>query len=489
MKYLLSVLAIVFGFFTLSIWNTFAAIDLNVTPIKYEINTQTWATITRPATLVNRGDEWFTIYTWKSDFVANGTDWTPRFVRYSELVYQDQQLSTWIDIDTDTFYIGPWESKTVNFTITIPNDATPGWHYWAVFFKNNASENSTWWNVGINVDYGIIILVNVDGEVSTTGVVREPRIIYPNGIFFSDNGWWTPRTPANSWEEEPPYERYPIDDCPFGDLSPSNIDGTCISTRNLFIPFSWEEPENQVTGEQNEPEENFEVIFEIPFENTWNTHIKPGGSVTLVDEDGNTLKEIWREVVINENGAVVGENIVDYIPVNDNGGNVLPNTTRIFSGEWKWFPYKEYDDRWEQIIKYWTPGEYYTKQNIEKKQFLQFWERVCEKRDFKKITALINFSYFNQDWEEVEFNSAKEFEIAYVEEYIGVNPFVVIPLIFLLLLFIFLLWFFLIAKKERRCKKCDTKVRKNWKICPNCNKKLKHNIYKGNKKKRKKTSK
>ncbi len=478
MKYLLSIFAIVFGFFILSIWNTFAAIDLNVTPIKYEINTQTWTTITRPATLVNRGDEWFTIYTWKSDFVANGTDWTPRFVRYSELVYQDQQLSTWIDIDTDTFYIGPWESKTVNFTITIPEDATPGWHYWAVFFKNNASENSTGWNVGINVDYGIIILVNVDGEVETTGVVREPRIIFNPNVLLSTPWWGTPDSRENRNSKSQFVTRYTIDDCPFGDLSPSNIDGTCVGD-NIFRVFSpnpsdTQDPANNntVINEETDTQE-FEILFEIPFENTWNTHIKPGGSVTLVDEDGNTLKEIWREVVINENGAVVGENIVDYIPVNDNGGNVLPNTTRIFSGEWKWFPYKKYDDRWNEVIKYWTPGEYYTKQNIEEKQFLQFWERVCEKRDLKKITALINFSYFNQDWEEIEFNSAKEFEIAYVEEYIGINPYVVIPLIFFLLLFIFLLWFFLIAKKEKRCKKCDTKVRKNWKICPKCKKKLK----------------
>ena len=473
MKYFFYSLLTIFGYMLFWIHSSFAAIDLNVTPIKYEINTQTWATTTHPATLVNNWPEAFTIYTWKSDFVANGTDGTPRFVRYSELVYSDQQLSTWITIDTDSFVIGPGESKTINFTIDVPEDATPGWHYWAVFFKNNASENSTWWNVSINVDYGIIILVNVDGEVITTGEVREPQIIYPNGIFFSTGWGWTPRTPANSWEEEPPYERYPIDDCPFGDLSPSNIDGSCISTRNLFIPFSWKTPDNPVKDNTAEQEEEFEVIFEIPFENTWNTHIKPGGSVTLVDEDGNTLKEIWREVVINENGAVVGENIVDYIPVNDNQWNVLPKTTRVFSGEWKWFPYKEYNDRWDKVIKYWTPGEYYTKKNIEKKQFLQFWERVCEKRDFKKITALINFSYLDQNWEEIEFNSAKEFEIAYVEEYVWINPYVIILLVFFLLLFGFFFWFFLLAKKEKRCKKCDTKVRKNWKVCPKCNKKLK----------------
>jgi hypothetical protein len=31
----------------------------------------------------------------------------------------------------------------------------------------------------------------------------------------------------------------------------------------------------------------------------------------------------------------MGEKIVDYIPINDNKGNVLPNTQRIFSVKWQ----------------------------------------------------------------------------------------------------------------------------------------------------------
>lgn len=471
MKRFTFLLWVLFIFLFVNTQTALAAIDLNVIPIKYEIETQTWTTVTRTATLVNNGPEAFTIYTWKSDFVANGTDGTPKFIRYSELVNPDQQLSSWITIDTDSFVIGPGESKTVNFTIDVPVDATPGWHYWAVFFKNNASETSTWWNVWINVDYWIIILVDIDWEIDTSGTVWTPVIWGSSGSFST---WW--------WEWSSGWT--PIDNCPLGDLSPSNIDGTCIW--KLFIPFSWIqdtentstwntiwEEDSQETNNQEDIEEEFEVTFEIPFENTWNTHIKPGWSVVLVDENGKEIKQIWREVITNDNWAVIGEKIVDYIPLNDNEGNVLPNTTRVFTWEWKWFPYKEYDDAGEQVLKYWDPGEYYTRENVEQKQFLQFWERVCERKDNKKITALINFSYLDQNWEEIEFNSAEEFEIAYVEQYIWINPYIVIPFIFFLLLLIFFLWFFLIAKKERRCRKCDTKVRKNWKVCPRCKKKLK----------------
>jgi len=477
MKNLSYLFIAIFWYIVFWFYSVFAAIDLNVTPIKYEITTYTWATVTRPATLVNNGTDTFTIYTWKSDFVADGTGWTPRFVRYSELVHPDQQLSSWITIDTPSFVIGPGESKTVNFTINVPTDATPGWHYGAVFFKNNASEVSTSGNVWINVDYGILVLVDVDWDIDTGWEMWDPTISI---------GWWTakkqPRNnPTGSWSENTwswsviSGPETPIDNCPLWDFTSSNIDGKCIDN-----PFDNEDEDSEEPWEENnseanneEEEEEFEVTVEIPFENTWNTHIKPEWSVKLIDEDGNEIKQIWREAIINDNGAVIWEKIVDYIPINDNGWNVLPDTTRIFTWKWKGFPYKEYDEKWELVIRYWDPGEYYTKENIEEKQFLQLWERVCEKRSNKKITALIDFSYLDHNGERIEFNSAKEFEIEYIEQYIGINPYIVLPFIFIIILFIGWLWFILIGKKERRCKKCDTKVRKNWKICPKCKKKLK----------------
>jgi len=240
---------------------------------------------------------------------------------------------------------------------------------------------------------------------------------------------------------------------------------------NNITNSNTQETENK---EENNSEEEFEIIFEIPFENTWNSHIKPKWSVTLVDEDWNTIKQIWREVIINDNGAVIGDKIVDYIPINDTEGNVLPKTLRVFEWEWKWFPYKKYDESWEQVTTYWTPGEYYTNQNISERQFLNIWERVSQKQENKKITALINVAYTNHEWEEIEFNSAQDFEIQYVKEYIWVNPYVI--LFFIMILVILLLvwiWFWIIGKRKKKCKHCKAKVRKNWKVCPKCKKKIK----------------
>ena len=60
-----------------------------------------------------------------------------------------------------------------------------------------------------------------------------------------------------------------------------------------------------------------------------------------------------------------------------------------------------------------------------------FWERVCEKKSHKTIGANINFVYTNEDGQDIEFNAAREIDIEYVEEYIGINPYVLIPLMLL----------------------------------------------------------
>jgi len=49
----------------------------------------------------------------------------PKFIRKSEVVFE-QELSDWITIDTASFDIAPNETKIINFTINVPDNATPG---------------------------------------------------------------------------------------------------------------------------------------------------------------------------------------------------------------------------------------------------------------------------------------------------------------------------------------------------------------------------
>ncbi len=206
MKKYLSILVLLS--IVLNIFNSVKAadIDLVVSPIKYEIQANPGATVTKTAKLINKTSDSMLIRTWKSDFVSNDNSWNPSFVRKSELVNPDQELASWITINTDSFNIWANEEKDIEFTINIPVDATPGWHYWAVFFKNFWSDNvSAWWQIDINIDYWVLLLVNVDWEVIDNGEPGDPIITNTSG------GWgysWTEYLKDNPTYESEQEERH-----------------------------------------------------------------------------------------------------------------------------------------------------------------------------------------------------------------------------------------------------------------------------------------
>lgn len=471
MKKLSILLLFSLGYFWLY-YTSHAVINFSVTPIVHHIDTQTGATIYKVASLRNNGDTPVDILTTKSDFQANGTTWVPEFVRKSELVYPEQELSTWITLQSAGFTIHPWQTIDVPFIIQVPNNATPGGHYWAVCFKNNSSETSSWWKIPINVDYCSIILLKVDGEIITEAEVSETTINSWNGW-----GWWESSSPTIQ-----------PDDCLI-DLTASNYDGKCIDNPLEDLDTAEEETELESAEDVEIDLDDFSINFDTEFINEWNTHIMPEGSVTLIDSEGNQIKWVWKETIKNDEWAKIGEKIVDYLPINDEWWNVLPNQKRKFNVQWKWFPYKWYDEDGNEVIKYWTPDEYYTKNNIDASGYLYPWERVCERINHEKIKALIDVSYINKDWEKVEYSSAKEFYITYKEKYIGINPYFTGCSFLLLLLWIFL-WF-IFRRKKIICinENCQKKLEKDMKYCPYCRINQEDGRFKKNKVKKKKESK
>jgi len=106
--------------------------------------------------------------------------------------------------------------------------------------------------------------------------------------------------------------------------------------------------------------ENFPVNFALRFENTGNTHVKPTGKIEI-SSFGQQLQNIGVETVLNSQGVIIDQNIVDYIPVNDARGNSLANSFRRFDttyqGEAYWY---RNDDGTKEIRYRGLPIGYYT---------------------------------------------------------------------------------------------------------------------------------
>lgn len=122
-------------FFILSPLVVYGEFGLSVSPIKYEITLDPGQSALYQATITNLTNLPSQIITGKSDFFSKDTTGTPYFVRKDESVYSDQELSSWINIEEDSFTLNPRDQKTVRFNISVPANATPGGKYAAVFFN------------------------------------------------------------------------------------------------------------------------------------------------------------------------------------------------------------------------------------------------------------------------------------------------------------------------------------------------------------------
>ena len=482
--------------FVMSFGVSFADIDMTVSPIRYELEADPGESITRTATLYNNSDQPVKIITSKSDFSSNWKTGSPSFVRYSEVIHFDQVLSRWIVLSAWSFTIGPKEKYDMEFTINVPKRASPWGHYWAVIFKNNNSESTSGTQISINADYWVLILLTVKGELNTQIDIDEP--IVKHGYSDARNSNFN--LLGDTWIGETSLR---TDNC-LVDFTNSNFDWLCFDNPLDTTPWlrsyvsqlggdniqvettdeiSWELPP-VVEWENNDEiiaEENLDVTFVFPVKNTWNTHVKPKWKIKLIDENGDEIPWVWKKLNINELWAVIGTDVVDYIPINDEWGNVLPQSERNYEEKWEWFPVQTLDENWLLTFKNLSPGEYYTQQNISGDNILMPWERVCYRKNNKTITALIDMSYTDDNWEDIEFTSAKEIPIAYTEKYIGINPYVIVPL-FLFIFIFFLLWIIALWKRKKCInKKCRKKIKRKLIRCPHCDTKQK----KGSKSKKK----
>ncbi len=494
--------------------NTHANINFWVTPIKYELEMDPEESITLTAWIRNNSLQERTMTTLSADFTSDGTSGTPRFIRDNSEINPDQHLASWIEISEDQLTLASWEFQEIEFTITVPEDATPGGHYGAVLFR--VVNNTGGWDVKVDVDYGILILVDVSGERIVDVVIETPTVSSGSSNSSSDtstssqsssssstssSSWWGYSSyKRERWDQQgsqtPPsldLARYQVyfpqevsqpqytteegaeplesvvppqvaqvsqeEDTDSQNLEEADetseeyienlaqdiinsLENTQEDTEeNTDIEVAQEEDSslqedilsfdnqpplaedttNTVSDDQNtnlwddtEQDSSFGITFSLPVENKGNTHVKPQWKITLRNEDGEVIRAVGKEVVANSLGAIVDEKIVDYIPINDQWGNVLPFSTRVFSAEWKGFPYKTYNQFGEPQINYWTPEEYYEKSRTESGNiYVNFWEKVSKKDIQANIFADFELSYKDEEWKDVWYESTQVFPIEY----------------------------------------------------------------------------
>ncbi len=105
-----------------------------------------------------------------NDFVANGEDGTPKILTGNN--YNDPfSMKNWIS-PLPSFQLAPQKIETLNISISVPTNASPGGHYGVIRFTGTPPQmNGT--GVSLSASVGALVLLTVNGKINDQLSVQE----------------------------------------------------------------------------------------------------------------------------------------------------------------------------------------------------------------------------------------------------------------------------------------------------------------------------
>ncbi len=160
---------------------------LAINPFLIEVDAGPGQTVTKQINLANTTDRPLSFVASINDFVPNGTTGQPMFLGTNEDADAKYSLGSWISITKQPqFTIPPNGETTVEFAITIPNDAEPGTHYGGILFGRPAMDLQ---NTGSAVQHkaGAIVIVKLgqsQEQIAIDEFISNKRVYNDASINF-----------------------------------------------------------------------------------------------------------------------------------------------------------------------------------------------------------------------------------------------------------------------------------------------------------------
>ena len=283
---------ITFFTFLAGLWFVFGhisviAASITVSPPKFEISAEKGQVLQREITITNGDAADLTLNISAANFTARGESGEAAFTE-GDGATSAFSLSSWLTLPNGHVTVPANNKLVVPFTMSIPLQAESGGHFGTIFFSPVAAGAG---NIAVQQKVGVLLLVRVAGEVVEQGKLES----------FGAYG---------------------------ADLKADDIAKT--GSQSIF--------------------EDFPLALGVRFTNTGNVHTKPIGKIIIKNTFGRVLTRVGEKTIITPTGAVSGSEVVDYIPVNDRAGNVLPNSSRVFLQPWKGYGSYTLDENGNRAI-------------------------------------------------------------------------------------------------------------------------------------------
>ncbi len=147
------------------------AVGISVSPARYEISADKGKTVYGEFTVTNDSDSDQIYNTSVENFTAQGETGVPLFKK------TNTDVASWLHVDSSVS-IAKGEKKTLNFSISVPDDVEAGGHFGAIFLYAKPAEGKDI-SVAIGTKIGMLILLKVNGNIKLGGDIKDFSAINP----------------------------------------------------------------------------------------------------------------------------------------------------------------------------------------------------------------------------------------------------------------------------------------------------------------------
>jgi hypothetical protein len=126
-----------------------------------------------------------TLYPLIENFTAGDDErGQPKILKDADPQNENTALKPWVTISSVGIVVKPGERRSIPFSINVPKNATPGGHYGAILFSSQPQDGASR-GVTISSQIGVLMLVNVSGEVREVGHIATFGLAKPQAWYSS----------------------------------------------------------------------------------------------------------------------------------------------------------------------------------------------------------------------------------------------------------------------------------------------------------------
>lgn len=145
---------------------------IEISPARYEINSDKGKSVYGEFSVTNQSEVDQIYLTSAENFTAQGESGVPLFTR------GDTGVASWINVEKE-IPVARGEKKTITFSITVPDNADPGFHGGAISLFSKPPKNDDI-SVAIGTKISFLVLLKVNGDIKLGGNIKDFSVSDPN---------------------------------------------------------------------------------------------------------------------------------------------------------------------------------------------------------------------------------------------------------------------------------------------------------------------